>query len=83
MQVINLSLTFCFVIFGYLSLFHTQELIDSSLGHNLLLLIALFWLLRAIQQIIFFKLKDWGSIAFFFIFLTGSLLYGVPAIIVA
>ena len=79
MQVVNLSLTFVFVIFGYISLMHTRELLESSLGHSLLLLIALFWFLRAIEQVIFFKLKHWGSVAFLAVFLLGSLLYGIPA----
>ena len=79
MQVMNLSLTFAFVIFGYISLFHSAELIGSSLGHSLLTLIALFWLLRAVEQVVFFKLKHWGSVIFFLIFLLGAALYGIPA----
>jgi len=80
MQVINLSLTFVFVIFGYISLAHTRELIESPLGHTLLILIALFWTLRAAEQVVFFKLKHWGSVAFLIVFLLGSLLYGIPAV---
>ncbi len=60
MQVSNLSLTFAFVIFGYASLFHTGELLETALGHSLLVLISLFWLLRAIEQVVFFKLKRLG-----------------------
>ena len=37
MQVVNLSLTFVFVIFGYISLFHSKELYQSSLGQSLLI----------------------------------------------
>lgn len=79
MQVLNLSLTFVFVIFGYISLFHSKELLESSLGHSLLVLIALFWLLRAIEQIMFYKLRHWGSVIFLLIFLSGAVLYGIPA----
>ena len=42
MQVLNLSLTFAFFIFGYISLFHVQELKTTSLGRSLLLLISMF-----------------------------------------
>lgn len=80
MQVVNLSLTFAFVIFGYISLFHSKELLHTSLGHSLLILITLFWLFRAIEQIVFFKLKHLGSVVFFFVFLSGAVLYGIPAI---
>lgn len=79
MQVLNLSLTFAFVIFGYVSLFHSRELLETALGHSLLVLISLFWLLRAIEQIVFFKLKHWGSAVFLTVFLSGAMLYGIPA----
>jgi len=79
MQVLNISLTFSFIIFSYISLVHTAELLTSSLGHSLLLLMALFWLARAVQQIIFYKLRHWASWAFLLLFLSGSLLYAIPA----
>ena len=79
MQVVNLSLTFSFVIFGYVSLFHTMELLESPLGHSLLMLIALSWLLRSVEQVVFFQLKHWGSAVFLVVFLSGALLYGIPA----
>jgi len=78
MQVLNISLTFSFIIFSYISLVHTAELLTSSLGHSLLLLMALFWLARAFQQIIFYKLHHWASWAFLSLFLSGSLLYAIP-----
>ena len=79
MQVLNLSLTFVFVIFGYVSLAHTRELLETPLGRSLLVLIALFWLWRAVQQPLFFGLRHWGSVAFLLLFLLGSVLYGIPA----
>ena len=78
MQVLNLCLIWVFVIFGYVSLFHADGLLSTSLGHSLLVLIALFWLFRAIEQIIFFRLKIWGSWAFLAVFLIGVLLYALP-----
>lgn len=80
MQVLNLSLTLAFVIFSYISLVHTKELISTSLGQSLLGLIALFWLARSVEQVVFFKLKNWRSIAFLGFFLVGTVLYAVPAI---
>jgi hypothetical protein len=80
MQVVNLSLTIVFVIFAYISLVHTNELLSTSLGKSLLSFMALFWLARSAMQVIFFKLNHWGSIAFLVYFLAGSLLYGIPAI---
>lgn len=80
MQVLNISLMFAFVIFSYISIIHTQELLTTPLGHALLVLMSLFWLARTIQQVIFFKLRHWGSWAFLLLFFTGSLLYAIPAI---
>lgn len=81
MQVLNLCLTFAFVIFGYVSLTHSVELVSTGLGRTMLLLIALFWFLRAVEQVIFFRLRHWASWAFLATFLGGTALYGVPLVI--
>ena len=78
MQVLNLSLTLVFLIFAYISLFHAQELISTNLGISLLLMISIFWFLRAIEQIIFFGLKNVTSVMFFLFFLLGSIIYLYP-----
>ncbi len=80
MQVLNISLTFAFIIFSYISLVHTAELLNSSLGHSLLAFMSLFWLARSVQQIIFYKLHHWASWAFLLLFLSGSLLYAIPVL---
>ena len=77
-QILNLCLTFVFVVFAYLSLAHSVELLSTALGRSLLFLIAVFWYLRAIEQVIFFGLRRRLSIAFFVIFLVGGSLYAVP-----
>jgi len=79
MQILNLCLTFTFLIFAYLSLFHTEELLSTSLGHSILVLISIFWLLRALEQVWFFTLKKSVSIAFFVFFLFGATIYAIPA----
>ena len=80
MQVLNLCLTFAFVIFAVVSLGHTEELLTTGLGHSLLALFALFWLARAIEQIVFFELRSRVSWVFLALFLVGTALYAVPAI---
>lgn len=78
MQILNLCLTFVFLIFAYVSFAHASELLMSGLGKTLLFSIALFWLLRAIEQIVFFNLKTRASILFFAAFLSGSMIYFSP-----
>lgn len=80
MQVVNLSLVFVFTMFAYLSLIHTTELLSTTLGRALLLSISVFFFLRAILQVVFFRLLRWGSVAFLVFFLAGGVLYGIPAI---
>ena len=80
MQVLNLCLTIVFVIFAYVSLVHTSELLSTPLGKTLLFSMALLWLARTAMQIIFYKLKHWGSVVFLAYFFAGTLLYGIPAI---
>ena len=75
MQVLNLCLTFAFVIFAYISFAHASELLDTGLGKSLLLLIAVFWYLRAIEQIWFFGLRKPLSVVFFVVFIAGGSLY--------
>ena len=80
MQVLNLCLMFCFLLFGYISLFHTSELGTSNMGRALLLFIALFWLARAIEQLVFFSFRRPASIAMTILFFLGFCLYAYPLI---
>ena len=80
MQVMNLSLVVVFVMFAYLSLVHTDQLYSTTLGRALLLSIAVFFMLRAALQVVFFRLQHWISYAFLVYFIAGGLLYGIPAI---
>lgn len=77
-QVLNLSLTFVFVIFAYVSFAHVPALLTTDLGRSLLFLIALLWYLRAVEQIVFFGLRKPLSAAFFVVFVIGGALYTVP-----
>jgi len=80
MQVINLCLTFVFSIFGVLSLAYPFQMLQAGLGRTLTSMIAAFWFLRAIEQVIFFKLKSWVSWAFTLVFLGGVGLYSAVLI---
>ena len=79
MQVLNLCLMFAFAIFAYVSFFHADELLGTPLGRAMLVLIAAFWLLRALQQPVFFRVRGTVNAAFFSLFLVGAALYAWPA----
>ncbi|MEO6725817.1 MAG: hypothetical protein ABIU20_09690 [Blastocatellia bacterium] len=54
MQVLNLCLSFIFLIFAAVSLLYAEELCNSGLGRVMLIGIGGFWILRLIEQPIFF-----------------------------
>lgn len=76
MPVMNHCLTFCFLAVAFLSVAFRSELLSSSLGHAVLGLIALFWVWRAMLQVLFFRLRHWVSYAFLVLFAGGAALYG-------
>jgi hypothetical protein len=80
MQVLNISITFIFFIFAYISFVHTHELVNTPLGRTMLVLMSVLWLFRAVQQVVFYKLKHRASVGFTVYFLLGAVLYGVPVI---
>jgi hypothetical protein len=81
MQILNLCLTFAFVLFAFVSLFHSVEMVSTALGRSLLLLIAIFWFLRAVEQIVFFGLRRVVSVVLFLIFIAGFALYTLPLVV--
>ena len=80
MQVLNIRLIYVFIGFAYISFFFTNELISTRLGRQILLFIAVFWIMRAGEQKIFFELRNRVSIALFIFFLCGGVIYLLPLI---
>jgi len=78
MQIMNLCLMAVFLFSAYLSFFHVEALTSSPLGQSVLAGFAIFWFLRAIEQVWFFKLKTAVSTAFTALFTLGGTLYAVP-----
>jgi len=78
MQIMNLCLMALFAILAYLSFAHAREMLSSPLGNALLAGFALFWFLRAAEQVWFFGLKSPAAIFFTSLFAVLSALYAVP-----
>jgi len=78
MQILNLCLTFIFLVMAYISFFYVSELRQTHLGKTLLIGFSLFWLLRMIEQIIFFGIRNSISIVLTIVFLFGSVIYLIP-----
>ena len=53
MQSLALHCSILVLIISYLSIFHVKSLLENKMGNIILLLIALFWFLRIIEEIYF------------------------------
>ena len=78
MQILNLSLTFVFLVVGYISIFYSNELLTTNLGKVILVAISAFWFFRTIEQIIFFGVKEIRSNILTIIFIVGFIIYLIP-----
>jgi hypothetical protein len=76
MQVLNLCLTYVFVVSAVLLLFFPPQAFATEMGAFLLLAMAGFWLLRAVLQPMFFQLRHPLSQGLFVVFVIGTLLHG-------
>lgn len=81
MQILNICLILVFLLFAYVSIFFTEELISTDIGKSILLFIALFWFIRAIVQIYYFGLKNQISLIMFLLFFLGTMIYIYPFVI--
>lgn len=77
-QVLNLCLMLCFLIFAYISLLQTDELLSTSLGKSLIAGMALFGIFRVVEQFIFFDLRLFRSKVVLFGALLIGVVYAIP-----
>jgi hypothetical protein len=77
MQVLNLRLTYVFLVVAFLAFFFADDLISTNLGKVILGAVSIFALMRAFEQLIFWKIEKIG-IAFFITFLIGAIIFALP-----
>jgi hypothetical protein len=76
-QILNLAITYLFLLCAAVCFVFPKELADTSLGRFWLLAMAGFWLARAVVQPVFFGLRHAFSLALFGVFIVGAVLHGV------
>jgi hypothetical protein len=81
MQILNLCIIFVFLVIAYVSFFHVTELLRTGLGTAMLIAFSLFWFLRAIEQIVFFGLRNRASLILTIVFLLGTAIYLMPLLL--
>jgi hypothetical protein len=77
-QVLNLCLMLVFLVFAYISLFQTDELLNTNLGRSLIAGMALFGVFRVIEQFIFFDAKLLRSQAVLLGAMLIAIVYSIP-----
>jgi len=79
MKILNLCLMAFWLIFGFIYLFHTTEIVNTYLGKSILASMVLFWILRIfILQPAYLGVKTKESIIMIFFFLIGLILNILP-----
>lgn len=77
-QVLNLCLMLCFLVFAYISLIHTDELLSSALGRTMIAGMAAFGIFRSLLQVPFFELRLFRSKLVLFGALLIGIVYTIP-----
>ncbi len=78
-STLNLNTAFILLIFAYLAIFRWRDLLTTRLGHITAIAISLFWLLRAIDQVVFYGLTALG-VPMIVLSLAVGLLHLVPVL---
>ena len=77
---LNVHLAFTCLVFAYLSLFRRKEMLTTGIGRSVTAAIGLFYILRAVNQVIYNGLSAPGTLFGVVLFLLVSLFYVVPAL---
>ena len=77
---LNIHLAFTCLVFAYLSLFHRKDMLTTGIGRAITAAIGLFYILRAVNQVIYNGLSAPGTPFGVILFLSISLLYVVPTL---
>lgn len=78
MQTLNIHLILVFIMFTYVSLFYSREILQTSLGRIVGATIGLFYLLRSVNEFIFWDMTTLVSQISAVVFIGIGLMYLVP-----
>ena len=79
MKILNLCLMAFWLTFCYIYLFHSSDMMSTSLGKSILVCMVLFWIFRVfILQPVYLGVKTKESIIMIFFFLIGLILNILP-----
>jgi len=80
MQVLNIHTAYVLAIFAILSFVFSNEMIATKLGQIIAISIAGFWVLRALNQAVFWSVSFAGSWIIILVCLVIAALYLIPSL---
>ncbi|HMQ09017.1 MAG TPA: hypothetical protein PKC30_17080 [Saprospiraceae bacterium] len=80
MQILNNQMIYYFIFVSFVCFLLPSELLNTRLGHVFLTGNSIFWLLRAIQQLIFLRRNHLIIHLLTCIFLAGAVLFIIPVL---
>lgn len=78
--ILNFCLIAAFLTFAYISLVHSAEMVATPLGRSLLACISLFWLFRALLQVVYLNVRRPIMVALFVAFLAAAVVHAIPLV---
>jgi hypothetical protein len=77
-QIFNVLGIFYFICMGIICLSFGQDLLSTELGHAVLLMNSVFWLIRFILQFVYLRRNHWTLHLLSFVFFCGFILFLIP-----
>jgi hypothetical protein len=78
---LNTHLAFTCLVFAYLSLFYRKDMLKAGIGRAVTAAIGLFWILRAVNQVVYIGLSAPDTPFWVILCLAVSLLYVLPTLL--
>jgi hypothetical protein len=79
MQVLNIHTAYVLAVFAILSFAFSNEMNTTKLGRSVGIAIGVFWILRAVNQAVFWGLSSIGSWVLIAVCLVVAALYLIPS----
>jgi len=79
-QMLNIGVMVMLLLMAHLSLFHKKALVETRLGKTVLIWFMLFYLVRAADELIFYKFKIVPSGLIILACVIVAVIYFIPAI---
>jgi hypothetical protein len=79
-QILNIRLIYIFLFTAFLCFFFTEDLYTTALGRAFLTGMAIFWLGRTLEQVIFLRMNHWLIHVLTALFIIGMLIFLSPVL---